>query len=110
MDELNPEHAEPRQSELNEFFESLPKQTPQEPPTDLQIEPPQPMEASSVSWGAIATGLLLIGGGFILLVPAATTTRGATRSARLQWQERQAEIHRAVAAEAATAPVPEARN
>lgn len=42
---------------------------------------------------------LVVGGTILLVVPAiqVTPARGATRSSRLQWQERQAEIQQALA-------------
>ena len=58
---------------------------------------PEPMDEG---WGALnLVGILVVAVGAALLIPLAcppTTTRGATRSARLQWEERQSAIDEAV--------------
>ena len=59
---------------------------------------PEPMDEG---WGALnLLGILalVVGGAvFIPLACPATTTNGATRSARLQWEERRSAIDEAVA-------------
>lgn len=63
--------------------------------------PPMPIcqDKPGCSLTTTVLSLLAVGiGGVLLLLPAITTpTRGATRSTRLQWEERQAEIDRAIA-------------
>lgn len=60
---------------------------------------PQPVE-DATSWlalfGAIGTSIVALGGTLILISTATTRTRGASRSARLEWEKRQAEIQRTI--------------
>ena len=59
---------------------------------------PEPMDEG---WGALnLVGILVLVVGGVMFIPLAcpmTTTSGATRSARLQWEERQGAIDEAVA-------------
>ena len=47
----------------------------------------------------VGTAVLAGGAIFTLMVASTTSTRGSTRSAKLRWQERQAEIDAAIAQE-----------
>jgi hypothetical protein len=64
------------------------------PPTPLGFE----AEPEPASW--FGKGLLLLGvagaGVFVLISGSMTTCMGATRSAKLKWQERELEIEQAV--------------
>ena len=47
----------------------------------------------------VGTAILAGGAIFTLMVASTTSTRGSTRSAKLRWQQRQAEIDQAIAQE-----------
>ena len=65
---------------------------------------PEPMDEG---WGALnLLSILALAVGAVVFVPLAcplTTTRGATRSARLQWEERRNAAEQAIAQENASA-------
>ncbi|HYW80073.1 MAG TPA: hypothetical protein VE890_10880 [Thermoguttaceae bacterium] len=66
--------------------------------------PPVPIcqEQPGCSLTTTVLSLLAVGVGVLLFLPAiGTRTCGATRSTRLQWEQRQAEIDRAIAQEQA---------
>ena len=61
--------------------------------------PPVPVEQSKSPVTAAVTTLTLLaagGMGFVLIADLATPCVGATRSSRLQWEQRQVEIDRAI--------------
>jgi hypothetical protein len=60
--------------------------------------PPQAVEARDPVLGAIATigiGLVVAGGLLVPMFSNVGACHGATRSAKMQWQERQQQIHQA---------------
>jgi len=58
--------------------------------------PPQAVEDTGdflAGFGTIAIGVLALGAAYVLISGVPTTTRGATRSAQLQWEARQQQIN-----------------
>ncbi|GEM_PF-6244618 len=60
---------------------------------------PEPVE-DATSWlalfGAIGTTIIAVGSSVLLIASSPTRSRGASRSARLEWEKRQTEIERTV--------------
>ena len=69
--------------------------------------PPKPIEKDdNVLRGLSVLGVVLVAGGGLLLPLMASTgaTAGATRSTKIQWEQRRAEIRRAAAEDQSSAP------
>jgi hypothetical protein len=69
--------------------------------------PPQPVEATEggLNWvTGLGIGVIVLGGLFWAANASTTRTAGATRSARLEWQSRQAQIEQAIQQDAAKTP------
>ena len=75
---------------------------PAEPPTQAMPDPagpPEPVEADDgVLRGLSVAGVVLVAAGGLLLpmVASTNTTMGAMRSTKIQWEQREAEVRRAL--------------
>ena len=84
------------------------RRTPDLPETNPEVldpsGPPRSIPGSDTAWNLTATMLTvgIVGGAAIFFMLPAVTTRaaGATRSTRLQWEQRESEIDRALQAAA----------
>jgi hypothetical protein len=72
--------------------------------------PPRPVEAEDPALRAIGVAgvvLVTVGGLLLPLSLATSSTQGATRSAKLNWEERQSEVRQVLADEQAAPSRPE---
>ncbi len=83
---------------------------PDEPLTESMPDPagpPQPVKKEDAVLRALSVaGVVVVAAGGLLLAMAPTigATQGATRSTKIQWEQRQAEIRRAMSEDQALAP------
>jgi hypothetical protein len=97
---------------MNDKHDELPER-PEESLADAMPDPaaaPRPLKIEDPALRAIGiagVALVTVGGLLLPFSMATTSTAGATRSAKIKWEERQAELRQAAAKEEASTDRPE---